>query len=80
MCKDNIGTRQQNSQVKTQHLEQVTFNAIRNVLTNERIEQSCREVDYVFRRRIITPVVTVLHMVMAAIWPGELKVCGPFLV
>lgn len=71
MRKDNIGIRRQDSQVKTEHLEQVTFNAIRNVLTNELIEQSCREVDYIFRRRVITPVVTVLHMVMAAIWPEE---------
>ena len=32
------------------------------------VEQTCREVHYDFRKRKITPVVTVLHMIMSAIW------------
>lgn len=71
MCKSYIGTGERDSERKVDQLEQVTFNSIRNVLTNERIEQSCRDIGYGFRRRVITPVVTVLHMVMAAIWPEE---------
>ena len=35
------------------------------------IEQTCKDIGYKFRRRKITPVITVLHMVMAAIWPEE---------
>lgn len=51
--------------------QQVILNSIRNILTDSMIEQTCREMNYNFRRRKITPVVTVLHMVMAAIWPEE---------
>ncbi|MHC4435452.1 MAG: helix-turn-helix domain-containing protein [Planctomycetota bacterium] len=44
---------------------------IGQVERGEMIEQTCKEIGYRFRRRKITPVVTVLHMVMAAIWPEE---------
>jgi len=71
MCTSCIDTRERNSERKVDQLEQVTFNSVRNVLANELIEQSCQDVAYGFRRRVITPVVTVLHMVMAAIWPEE---------
>jgi len=52
-------------------LQSVAFNSIRNVLSNELVEQTCQEVGYHFRRRKITPVVTVLHMILSAIWPEE---------
>jgi hypothetical protein len=52
-------------------LESVTFNSIRNVVSDALVEQTCQEVGYHFRRRKITPVVTVLHMVVSAIWPEE---------
>jgi len=52
-------------------LERVTFNSIRNVVSDELVEQTCQEVGYHFRRRKITPVVTVLHMIVSAIWPEE---------
>ena len=71
MCRDNIGTRPQNSETISDHLEQVTLNAVRNVMTDRLIEQSCDAVGYRFRHRKITPVVSVLHMVMAALWPED---------
>jgi Transposase DDE domain len=71
MCKGNIGRRQQNSETKADQLQEVTFNSVRNVLTNELIERTCQDIGYRFRRRTITPVITVLHMVMAAIWPED---------
>jgi len=52
-------------------LEQVTLNAIRDVLPDSLILEACRDVGYRFRRRVLTPVVTVLHMLLAAIWPEE---------
>ncbi len=52
-------------------LESVTFNSIRNVVSDALVEQTCQEVGYHFRRRKITPVVTVLHMIVSAIWPEE---------
>jgi len=41
------------------------------MLPDEMIEQTCKEIGYRFRRRKITPIITVLHMIMAAIWPEE---------
>jgi hypothetical protein len=40
-------------------------------MTDQLIEQSCREIGYHFRHRKITPIVSVLHMVMAALWPED---------
>lgn len=51
--------------------EHVTFNSIRNMLPNSVIHEACKEVVYRYRQRIITPVMTVLHMILAAIWPEE---------
>jgi hypothetical protein len=52
-------------------LEGVTFHSIRNVISDALVEQTCQEVGYHFRRRKITPVVTVLHMIVSALWPEE---------
>lgn len=50
-------------------MEAVTFNAARKCLPDRAIIRACRESGYVCRRRLLTPVVTVLHMVFAAFWP-----------
>lgn len=52
-------------------LESVSFNSIRQVLPDRAILEACRSAGYSFRHRCITPVVTVLHMVLSAIWPEE---------
>jgi len=71
MSINSIGNSSCNSKGISEQLEQVTLNSIRNILPDEMIEQTCKEIGYTFRRRKITPVVTVLHMVMAALWPEE---------
>ena len=71
MSINEIGNSGRNSKGISDQLEQVTLNSIRNILPDRMIEQTCEEIGYSFRRRKITPVVTVLHMVMAAIWPEE---------
>lgn len=71
MLMNKIGHSGQNSKGISDQLEQVTLNSIRNILPDTMIEQTCEEIGYTFRRRKITPVVTVLHMVMAALWPEE---------
>jgi hypothetical protein len=48
-----------------------TFNSIRNVLPDEAILGTCRALGLVFRNRLITPVVTVLHGLLAGLWPEE---------
>lgn len=49
--------------------ESVTFNSIRNVLPDTAIIEACRKADYDYRKRVVTPVITILHMITAALWP-----------
>ncbi len=64
-----IGRPRPESETLCEKFEQVSFNAIRNVLPDAAIIQACREEDYGYRERKITPVLTVLHLLLAAIWP-----------
>lgn len=48
-----------------------TLNAIQQLLPQSKIEQVCAEVQYRWRDRVLSPAVTVLHMILAAIWPEE---------
>jgi hypothetical protein len=52
-------------------LEQVSFNSVRAVMPDGVIERACRDSGYTYRQRVLTPVVTVLHMILSAIWPEE---------
>jgi hypothetical protein len=52
-------------------LESVPLNSIRKILPDTTIHDACRQVNYNYRKRFITPVVTVLHMILAAIWPED---------
>jgi hypothetical protein len=71
MFKNSIDISQRNSAEISQKLEQVTFNAVRKVLPDHSIIQACKSIGYTYRKRKITPIVTVLHMIMAAIWPED---------
>jgi hypothetical protein len=48
-----------------------TLNAIQNLLPEGKIRQLCTEVGHTWRERVLSPAVTVLHMVLAALWPEE---------
>lgn len=52
-------------------LEEVSVSSIRQVLPDTALLAAYEAVGYVFRKRMITPIVTVLHMVLSAIWPEE---------
>jgi len=71
MFKDSIDNSPENSKKISQKLEQVTFNAVRKILPDHTIMQACKSIGYTYRERKITPIVTVLHMIMAAIWPED---------
>lgn len=43
------------------------LNALRELLPNEAIEELCREAGYYFRTRLLCPLVTIFHMIGAAI-------------
>lgn len=50
-------------------LRTTTLNSIREAIPDGAIEDACRSVGLIFRNRLIPPAVTVLHMVLAALWP-----------
>ncbi len=55
----------------TASLESAPLNSIRKILPDEIIRDACHQANYNYRTRFITPIVTVLHMILAAIWPEE---------
>jgi len=74
MYEGNVGNSPRNPEGnlgKFQKLEESTFNSIRNILPDQAITRACKEIQYKYRNRTISPIVTVLHMVLAAIWPEE---------
>ena len=71
MSKESIGQVCQKSATISNKLQSVTFNSVRKVLPDTVIEQACCDVGCRYRQRTITPVITVLHMLLAAIWPEE---------
>lgn len=71
MLQNSIGTDAVCPPVISSDIEQVTLNSIRKALPNKIIDAACRKVGYTYRRRKLTPVLTVLHMILAAIWPEE---------
>jgi IS4 transposase len=48
-------------------IESGQLNALRELLTQETIEQICQEVGYYFRSRLLSPLVIIFHMIGAAI-------------
>jgi hypothetical protein len=66
-----IGTEAGKRPALCSELEQVTFNSVRKILPDAAIEGACRDAGYTYRRRTLTPIVTVLHMILASIWPEE---------
>jgi len=50
-------------------LRSVTLSSVRKVLPDRAIREACEGAAYEYRERLIVPVVVVLHMVMAALWP-----------
>jgi len=71
MFNNSIDNSHENSEKISQKLEQVTLNSVRKILPDHSIMEACKSTGYTYRERKITPIVTVLHMIMAAIWPED---------
>ena len=71
MSAKDIDTASKNHEKISEKIEPITFNSIRKVLPDKAIKYACDTVNYKHRRRIITPIITILHMILAAIWPEE---------
>ncbi len=71
MFNKSIGTLVAKTSNITANFESVTFNSIRNILPDSVVIGACAEAGHIYRVRRITPVLTVLHMITAAIWPED---------
>lgn len=71
MTANSIVTTDKNSSTISDNLACVPLSSIRKILPDKAILQACHDAGYSFRHRLITPIVTVLHMLLAAIWPEE---------
>jgi putative transposase len=71
MSNKSIGKKVEETSNICSRFESVTFNSIRKALPDRVIIQACVEAGHRYRIRRITPVLTVLHMIVAAIWPED---------
>jgi hypothetical protein len=71
MSSKSIGKTVRKTSSLSRNLESVTFNSIRKILPDKAIHDACYQVNYDYRNRLITPTMTVLHMITAAIWPED---------
>ena len=71
MFNKSIGTLAEKTSNICANFESVAFNSVRNILPDSVIIDACIEAGHTYRVRRITPVLTVLHMIVAAIWPED---------
>src|SRR5512146_1283889 len=71
MCNSTIDHAPATTAKISDTLQSTICHSLRNVVSDDLVERTCQEVGYHFRRRKITPVVTVLHMILSALWPEE---------
>ncbi len=66
-----FGIRDENSSAISEKIVASTLNAIQQLVPESTIRQICYQVGYTYRDRVLSPAVTVLHMILAALWPEE---------
>jgi hypothetical protein len=71
MSKKTIGNGQASLETIRKNIESTTLNSVRKVLSDKAIQDACEAAGYTYRRRLLTPIATILHMIMAAIWPED---------
>jgi len=71
MSAEHIGRDQVGLEEIREKLESTTLNSVRKVLPDRAVHEACEAVGHTYRKRTLPPLVTVLHMILAAIWPEE---------
>ena len=69
MSSSSVGNFGSELEAVRESLRESHLNALRDTLKDSDILGACREVGHKFRKRLLTPVVAVFHMIAAAIWP-----------
>ena len=65
--KNNIDRRRKKLKEERERLESTQLNGLRELLPDKVIKEICEECEYYFRTRLLTPLVTIFHMIGAAI-------------
>ena len=68
---ESFGISGPNAPTISERIVTSTLNAIQQLLPADMIRQACTDVGHTWRERVLSPAVTVLHMVLAALWPEE---------
>jgi hypothetical protein len=63
----NICKNQKRLSLKRQELEDSHLQSIKEILSRQCIERICQSQDYSYRKRLVTPLVTLLHMIGSAV-------------
>ena len=63
----SIEQKRKHLEQKRKELEETQLNAFRELLPNDVIERICEQSGYAHRKRLLTPLVTIFHMLGAAI-------------
>jgi putative transposase len=71
LSRNSVGISGPNAPTISEKIVASTLNAIQQLLPENKIAQACAEVSYTWRERVLPPAVTVLHMILAALWPEE---------
>jgi hypothetical protein len=71
MFTKSVGTMPPETSNISAQFDSIAVNSIRKTLPDKVILDACHQSGYQYRRRLISPVLTVLHMIVAAIWPEE---------
>lgn len=71
MSEQSIGCSPPALQQIHETLKTTAFNSVRQALPDKAILQACRDVGLTWRERLLSPVVIVLHMVVAGLWPED---------
>jgi len=71
MSNKSVGTMPSETSNISSQFDSTAFNSIRETLPDRVILNACRDCGYRYRRRLISPVLTVIHMIVAAIWSEE---------
>lgn len=67
LTKSNIDKRRKKLKEERERLESTQLNGLRELLPDKAIKGICNECEYYFRGRLLTPLVTIFHMLGAAI-------------
>ena len=71
MFRDSVGGWGGEVESVRRKIEESQLCALRELLPDSAIHGSCARCGYEYRRRLLTPVVVVFHMIAAALWPEK---------